>query len=401
MGDYLDIAASPSFLPGVQPGTWKFNTDPSSAVAFHAIWTDNRDVRPPANGDWTDYTPPISAATSGVSLFDPTQPQPACRTGQAGMRNQNIYTARITQGLLVTSPSNAKTLGKLQRTFPVNVSNTTNVTRVYRLTILNQPKGGKASFLQVPVAGLPDPLVSLDVTVAATSSISRMVFVRSTDTAASIGVNVDEITAAGTGTLIPGGFQGSIVLNPDPLNPVNPDIANAELFNPDIANPDIANPDIANPDIANPDIANPDIANPDIANPDIANPDIANPDIANPDIANPDIANPDIANPDIANAAISDATWKLTNNGNTTATYSIQFLLDGVLPNTVKTQLIISKTYMTPVANGCSLVVQPQTVVVSNISNPALLNQASVGQTAIHDPRPLPSAERSDDHGQC
>ena len=133
--------------------------------------------------------------------------------------------------------------------------------------------------------------------------------------------------------LIAGGLGGSLVLNPDPLNPANPDIANSELFNPDIANPDIANPDIANPDIANPDIANPDIANPDIANPDIANPDIANPDIANPDIANPDIANPDIANPDIANGAISDATWKLTNKGNTTATYTVQFLLNGVIPN--------------------------------------------------------------------
>ena len=126
MGDYLDIAASPSFLPGDTPGTWKFNTDPSRAIAFHAVWTDNRDVRPPANGDWTDYTPPISASSSGLSLFDPTQPQPACRTGQAGMRNQNIYTSRITQGLLVTSPSNAKTLGMIQRAFPVNVTNSTN-----------------------------------------------------------------------------------------------------------------------------------------------------------------------------------------------------------------------------------------------------------------------------------
>src|SRR5213078_1602142 len=82
MGDYLDIAASPSFLPGDQPGTWKFTTDLSRYVVFHAVWTDNRDVRPPANGDWTDSTPPISANPSRVSLFDPSQPQPPCRTGQ-------------------------------------------------------------------------------------------------------------------------------------------------------------------------------------------------------------------------------------------------------------------------------------------------------------------------------
>ena len=59
-------------------------------------------MRPPANGDWTDYTPPISPSSSGASIFDPSKPQPACRTGQAGMRNQNIYTSRITQGLLVS-----------------------------------------------------------------------------------------------------------------------------------------------------------------------------------------------------------------------------------------------------------------------------------------------------------
>ena len=380
MGDYLDIAASPSFIPGDQPGTWKFNTDPSRSVVFHAVWTDNRDVRPPSNGDWTDYTPPISASSSGASIFDPNQPQPACRTGQAGMRNQNIYTSRITQGLSITSPSNAKTLGTLERAFPVVVSNSTNALKSYRLTIARQPKGGKASFLQVPVAGLPDPLTVLDVNVAAGSSISRMVFVRSTDPSATVRVNVDQISAPGApGTLLDG-LGGYILLNPDPANPTNPDLSKGELFNPDIANPDIANPDIANPDIANPDIANPDIANPDIANPDIANPDIANPDIANPDIANPDIANPDIANPDIANGAMSDATWKLTNKGNTTATYSIQFLLNGLLPNTIKTQLVIHKTYTTPVSNGCKLVEEPHTVVVANISNPAFLNQQSMGK---------------------
>jgi hypothetical protein len=375
MGDYLDLAASPSFLPGDQPGTWKFNTDVSRSVVFHAVWTDNRDVRPPANGDWTDYTPPISASTSGVSLFDPSQPQPACRTGQAGMRNQNIYTSRITQGLLITSASNAKTLGTIQRSFPIVVSNSTNLLKTYRLTIANQPKGGKASFLQVPLAGLPDPLTVLDVHVGPGSSISRMVFVRSTDPNATVRVNVDEVSAPGAAGILAGGLSGSILLNPDPGNPANPDIANGELFNPDIANPDIANPDIANPDIANPDIANPDIANPDIANPDIANPDIANPDIANPDIANPDIANPDIANPDIANGAMADATWKLTNKGNSTATYTLQFLLNTTIPRTIKTQLIINKTYVTPVSNGCSLVTEPHTVVVANVTNPTLLNQ--------------------------
>jgi hypothetical protein len=375
MGDYLDIAASPSFLPGDKAGAWKFNTDPSSAVIFHAAWADNRDVRPPANGDWKDYTPPTSASSSGTSIFDPSQPQAPCRTGQAGMRNQNVYTARITQGLLVGSPSNTKVLGKFTRTFPVVVANSTARGKTFRLTIAGQPKNGKASFLEAPVAGQTDPLTVFDVNVGPGSSVSRMVFVTSSDPAATVRVDVAEVSAPGAG-LVSGGLQGSVLLNPDPGNPANPDIANGELFNPDIANPDIANPDIANPDIANPDVANPDIANPDIANPDIANPDIANPDIANPDIANPDIANPDIANPDIANGAISDVTWKITNKGNTTATYTIQFLLNNLLPNRIKTQLVIHKTYTTPVSNGCSLVVEPHAVVIVNVSKPPLVSRA-------------------------
>jgi hypothetical protein len=386
LGDYLDVAPSPSFVPGDQPGTWKFNTEVSRSATFYTAWTDNRDVRPPANGDWTDYTPPISPSLSAISLFDPTQPVAACRTGQAGMRNQNIYSSRITQGLLVSSPANSKTLGTYQRAFPVNIVNSTNRTHTYRLRILNQPKGGKASFVQVPSPGLPDPLVALDINVAPGSSASRMVFVRATDAHATVRVSVDEVNAPG-GNLIAGGLSGSILLNPDPLNPdianpdiANPDIANPDVFNPDIANPDIANPDIANPDIANPDIANPDIANPDIANPDIANPDIANPDIANPDIANPDIANPDIANPDIANAAISDITWRLTNSGTATATYSINFLLKGAIPKNVRTQLIIHRVYTNPVANGCALTEQPQMIVVANIIQPNLLTQQTAGK---------------------
>jgi hypothetical protein len=58
------------------------------------------------------------------------------------MRNQNIYTARITQGLVVASPGNAKPTGKIQRAFVVYVENATNTPRSYRLTIAAQPPGG-------------------------------------------------------------------------------------------------------------------------------------------------------------------------------------------------------------------------------------------------------------------
>ena len=382
VGDYLDVTAAPAIVPGNQPGTWKFNTDPSPSIVFHAVWADNRDVRPPANGDWTDYTPPVSAATAGLSVFDPTKSQPSCINGQTGMRNENIYTTVISQGLTVTSPSNSKTLGKIQRSFPVVVANSTNFTRTYRLSIVNQPPGGKASFLQFPSAGLPDPLTILDVSVAPISSISRMVFVTSSAPLAPILVNIDEITSPGAPNLRLGGLRGSVLLNPDPSTPPNPAIANTEIFNPAIANPAIANPAIANPAIANPAIANPAIANPAIANPAIANLSTSNADIANPAIANPAIANPAIANPAIANTAITDANWALTNSGNSDGSYSIHFVTNTPIPSRVLSQLIINKIYKNPVATGCTLVEEPQTQVIANVSNPPIVPQQTFSQSS-------------------
>ena len=108
MGDYVDVAVSPAFVP-TDNGRWAFNTDGSQPV-FHAVWTDNRDVRQPkaaedANGNgnaWDDYTPPSARnATSGAaSLFDPTRTMPACDPLKTGSRNQNIYTARLSLGLV-------------------------------------------------------------------------------------------------------------------------------------------------------------------------------------------------------------------------------------------------------------------------------------------------------------
>jgi len=90
---------------------------------FHATWTDNRDVVPPADGNWGNYKPPpIIAGTTGdadepsSSRAKPCHP---CRVGQEGMRNQNIYTAQITGGLVVGAPGNAKPLGTTTFTNPV------------------------------------------------------------------------------------------------------------------------------------------------------------------------------------------------------------------------------------------------------------------------------------------
>src|SRR6185369_10406132 len=180
----------------------------------------------------------------------------------------------------------------LQRTFVVYAQNTSAVQKAFRMTILAQPPGGRASFSQFSA----QPLVTIDLATAPRSLAARTIYATSTNPKAQIHVDVREIATIG-GAIVPQGLQAQVVLNPDISNP---DISNPDISNPNPANPDISNAEVHNPDISNPDISNPDISNPDISNPDISNSDINNPDISNPDISNVVLLNPDISNPDIS-----------------------------------------------------------------------------------------------------
>lgn len=378
IGDYVDVAPAPAFVQN-DSGVWFFNVAPSTAPVFHTAWTDNRDVRPPQDGNWENYTPPSGLGLN--SVFDPTKAVTPCAPGQAGMRNQNVYTARLTSGLLAGSPGNSKPLNSdFPRAFVVFAQNTTSTLKWFRMTITTQPLGGSASFSQFGTT----PLTSIDVAVPSRSTVSKSVFAISSNPDAKVPVTVSEIGAAGQDPF-PGGLSATVVLNPDISNPdisnpdisnpdiSNPDISNVEVYNPDISNPDISNPDISNPDISNPDISNPDISNVVVLNPDISNPDISNPDISNPDISNPDISNPDISNPDISNGSLTDYTWTVTNAGNTTSNYDVNLFQSSAVPAGIKTQVVIHKAYTTPVSDGCTLKYQTQTVLVTNVVNPHLL----------------------------
>ena len=397
IGDYIDVAASPAFVP-TAGGAWVYNTATGLDMpVFHATWTDNRDVRPPLDGNWANYTPPTIDGQSRPSVFinDGVTQAAQCIAGNAGSRNQNIYTARIGGGLLVGSPGNTKPLSAtVQRGFVVFAQNQTTTTRTFRMQVLAQPPQGRASFEQFPLppytAATPAPLTAIDVRVPAKSTASRTLYITAADPKAMVEVAVNEVTIVG-GPVVNGGLAGRVVLNPDIENPdienpdienpdiENPDIENAEVYNPDIENPDIENPDIENPDIENPDIENPDIENVRVANPDIENPNVANPDIENPDIENPDIENPDIENPDIENGTISDVTWTVSNTGNTTSAFNVNLLLANAAPTCVagqpcelRTQLIVYKTYKTPVLdpNGCDLRTETRNLLLFNKPNP-------------------------------
>jgi len=407
LGDYIDIVPSPMFVPS--GNSWAYNFTPSVNPLFHATWTDNRDVvPPPPGGSWENYTPAVPAGTT--SVFEPGTALPVCVPGQEGMRNQNIYTSQITGGLVVGAPGNAKPLGTttfngqtvpFQRAFPVEAQNITGQPITVRFTIANQPTGGTASFLQFSL------LTTLDVTIAPYSSVSRSVFATSTNPEATITVNVAQITGLG-GSVVTNGLSSSAVLNPDITNPnitnpnitnpniTNPNITNAETTNPNITNPNITNPNITNTDTENPNITNPNITNnsylnPNITNPNvtnenvdnvsatnpnITNPNITNPNITNPNITNPNITNPNITNPDITNGSVSDVIYPITNNGNTTSSYTVKTATNGTVPGGIVLQLIVNKLYQTPVANNCQLGVQTHWITVANIVNPKLFTVA-------------------------
>ena len=305
-GDYIDIAPAPAFV--FQGSAWKFNTATTNLPVFHATWTDNRDVRPPANGDWTKYVPPFSRSnpTGGQpSLFDPTQTVPACiltvNDAFTATRNQNIYTSIVAPGLVVGSLGNSKPLGfspgnpaqLLQRAFTVTLRNTTAVLRSFRILVGNQPAlasglpdtVGQASLLQFSLQ------TSLDVSIASNTSVARAVFVQSANPTASVVINVQEISAPG-GSIVPGGLTGSITLNPDPNAPAIQDPDSFGFANPTISTTEIHNPIIGSPTIISPPVGTSAILAPAITNPAITNPAITNPAITNPAITNPAIKDP-------------------------------------------------------------------------------------------------------------
>ena len=385
-GDYIDIAPSPVFLRDGEGG-WVFNTNSSQPAIFHTAWTDNRDIRPPPDNDWTCFTPPNSEQDP---LFESDS---VCMDGQrAGMRNQNVYTSRISEGIIVGSPQNTKPLN-IQRTFVIFVKNTNSVPKIFRLKIVNQPPGGYASFLQFADS------IQADIKTPPFSSISRPVFVQSSNPYASVKIDVLEIDKI-DGNVVGTGLQSTVVLNPDLTNPdiidpdyVNPNILNPNILNSEVSNPNILNPnilnwnyDVVNPNILNPNILNPNILNPNILNPNILNPNILNPNILNPNILNPNILNPNILNPNILNSSLTDVEFHVENNGNTTSTLTFKTISTaanekGALPDGLYTQLLVYRVHYTPTVVGTELEMEPHHELVMNVLDPFIYNPWLINPT--------------------
>jgi hypothetical protein len=469
MGDYLDVNAQTitatgkpvppigstdptghsqafnfncGFFPSVASTPPFCGTNGANAV-FHAAWTDNRDVVPPRDGNWQNHTPISKFVAADGSAG--TQLNSACTPRQDGSRNQNIYTALITQNAAGFANVNSKKLNATTpRNFVVGVENLDELYRSYVLTIPSQPQGGVATF----VKNANPPVTTIDVTVPPRSSTSRSVWVTSSAPGAGVGVNVCSATNTSVSPFLPATCDQSgapitqIVLNPDPQATLNLnaastttqdianinltdvtvktlDLTNLDLTNQDLANLDITNQDIANQDIANLDIANLDLTNQDIANLDITNLDLTNQDITNLDIANQDITNNDITNQDLTNSAPADATFTVQNTfiadspdsgSNTDTTVDVKTLLrDQKIPDGYRLQLVLRKMIFNPTSskvtanNVCAGIgLEQHTAQVANISTPSVVanpDDSQLGNFPVTDPNavtlPLSPGERA------
>ena len=404
MGDFIALTAAKGFTPPTDGNGWQFATASSLNTEAHAAWTDNRDVIPPEFGDWTNWGP------VGTN---------ACVPGSARSRNQNIYTARLTSGLMVDTLGNSRPLSpEIERGFALFVQNSTGGSRAdpedgqprrFRL-LASQPPGGRASFQQSFPGATPTPLLdSVDAYIQPRSSIARTLFVTSTDSTASVTVLVFEIDDQGNP--VPGGLQGTTVINPDPTTPppTDPEVfAFDEQYGGELSlaetrdypNPTFLNPTFLNADVydsANPTFLNPTFLNAILENTDAydsLNPTFLNPTFLNEALAalfeathdNPTFLNPTFLNPTFLNASaqdealrdqpeITDVTWTVTNNGNVPAAFNFNALVTAEQQGVI-IQLIIYKIFFTPTSVGCDLDAELNGDLLVNIVNPTFLNEA-------------------------
>ena len=441
-GDYHAVAGQRYRPSETTPGAYVRNTAPSTNHAvFYSAFTDNREAQgylwagPPS----TSFTPaatlqgesgedPVVACTPSETTADTTVWTPGDSTRS---RYQNIYAAATLPGLIVASPSGSKPAGTLERAFVIFVHNLTGQDRTYRFSIANQPGDaapvgtGRASFRQddpnVPTSSCADgaPCAALDVTISRASSVTRTVYVRSTEKRPRIVVRVQEQGG--------GGQTGSVILNANPdVSEIEspdgglPDILAYEIYEPDVltrqttlysstlANPDVTpvaatiqNPRIEYPRIEYPRIEYPRIEYPRIEYPRIEYDPLGNPRIEYPRIEYPRIEYTSIENPRIEYSAITsgdpitEVTWPVTTDGaNTTTAMTAKMFVNGSLTGITSAQLLVSIPHFTTVTRTCGaqpITIVENQVVVSTVIDPASLARTPGGPDTVNPPITQPT----------
>ena len=201
-------------------GAWVYNLAPSASTVSHAVWTDNRDVRAPADGNWANYTPVTSPALAGdgKSRFDPSQTGPACVAGPGrDAQPEHLYGAGHRRPVRVGARQQQAAVNGVPARLRRRRRERAGAAAQLPPAIENQPTGGGRR--RSCSSRGATPLTTLDVTSRRCSSVARTVFVTRADADARIRVSVTEIAAPGGTAPVPGGLTGTVVLNPDPQQP--------------------------------------------------------------------------------------------------------------------------------------------------------------------------------------
>jgi hypothetical protein len=290
-----------------------------------------------------------------------------CTPDDTKSRDANVYTARVSQDFSFTVPVNNKRTNTpgVVRAFAVQLANGTETMSTFTLSVTDPNASfSRQTFLgsHPACAAASGALVpAITVNVLPKSSITRTVYLNCGTAAAHRVV----VTATRSDSV-----SASVVINADPTSPPSKN-ANGDPLGPEAHNPDAENPDAENPDAENPDAENPDAENPDAENPDAENPDAENPDAENPDAENPDAENPDAENPDAENANFQDVSIDVTNGGDTTSGYQVQYQASGDTSG-YSFLLLANRVYATPTSIKCHLVRRRTNQQLFAIPNPDL-----------------------------
>ncbi|MBA2306069.1 MAG: hypothetical protein H0W08_26050 [Acidobacteria bacterium] len=363
-GDYPHLAASTVFEPATAT-TWKWATEPASALA---IWTDHRDVQFPVSGidgAWGNYTP----------INKPIPPGGGC--SHVALRNANPYFTEIA-GVVAGSPQNFKRL-TVQRAFVTYVENRTPQDRVYRLTLV-PTSGIQASFAQFS----PTPITAIDAHIFGNSSHTQTIWVAKnlSKQTGSVRMTVQEIN------LQPGqtAYRTSVTLNPDPQNelltPIPTAVTGTTPPIDGVSGSEYHNPQVSAPQVSAFNIKAPQVSAPQVSAPQVSAPQVSAPQVSAPQVSAPQGSAPQVSatTPDDGNEG-TDVTYTVTNAGNTESTYNaflnvpnVKQMLDG---NNYDFQVLITRTSLVPgflqTATGCVPAAETKVQVIANLQVPTAL----------------------------
>jgi hypothetical protein len=374
IGDYIDLSPSPPFIPDGEGG-WSYNTGIQSTgiqettiqtetganPVFHIAWADNRDV----SGDLTGFNPP----------GNPEDPETPClNPDQTNSRNQNVYTSRLTRGIIAGSPGNTKPLN-IKRAFVVFVKNTTQYDKYVDLTITSHD-GATAKFAERGVEY--DDLSEVYIPPYSTTSRTVSVDVNA-GLHASVTINVFDFF---TQTLL-----AQVTLNPDPTTPPyleDPDgneiDVDTETHTPHVGayhviewNYDLANPHVGAPHVgawapsANDDWVTPHVGAPHVGAPHVGAPHVGAPHVGAVNIIAPHVGATHLYDDIPDDSSMTDVYVGVENVGNTTSSYSISTLPVEV-PEGILVQLLVYRVHVTPSADGCDPIFEEHHELISSIT---------------------------------